>query len=111
MIATASYVSPQNETEAAIVAIWQEVLKVERVGRHDNFFDLGGHSLLVVQVQTRLQKKFSRNIMLIELFQHPTVAALGTFLESGGSGAEEIELVRERAARQRALRSRSEAVN
>jgi amino acid adenylation domain-containing protein len=111
MIATASYVSPQNETEAAIVAIWQEVLKIDRVGRHDNFFDLGGHSLLVVQVQTRLQKKFSRNIMLIELFQHPTVAALGTFLESGGSGAEEIELVRERAARQRALRSRSEAVN
>jgi amino acid adenylation domain-containing protein len=111
MIATASYVSPQNETEAAIVAIWQEVLKVDRVGRHDNFFDLGGHSLLVVQVQTRLQKKFSRNIKLIELFQYPTVAALGTFLESGGSGVEEIELVRERAARQRALRSRSEAVN
>jgi amino acid adenylation domain-containing protein len=110
-IASATYASPQNETETAIVAIWQEVLKVERVGRHDNFFDLGGHSLLVVQVQNRLQKKFSRNIMLIELFQHSTVAALAAFLEGDGSGAEEIELVRERAARQRALRGRGEAVN
>jgi amino acid adenylation domain-containing protein len=111
MIATVSYVSPQNATEAAVAAIWQEVLKVDRVGRHDNFFDLGGHSLLVVQVQTRLQKKFSRSLMLIELFQHPTVAALAAFLESGGSGAEEIELARERAARQRAVRSRGAAVN
>jgi amino acid adenylation domain-containing protein len=109
--ATATYASPQNEAESSVAAIWQEVLRVERVGRHDNFFDLGGHSLLVVQVQTRMQKRFSRKFMLIDLFQHPTVASLAEFIANGDGGTEEIELARERAGRQRAVRGRSEALN
>ena len=53
---TAAYEPPRSGLEQAIAGIWQEVLGVERVGVHDNFFDLGGHSLLVPQVQSRLRE-------------------------------------------------------
>jgi surfactin family lipopeptide synthetase A len=51
-----SYVAPRTEMEACVAAIWQEVLGVERVGVHDNFFDLGGHSLLTLQVAARIEQ-------------------------------------------------------
>lgn len=51
------YVAPRTEMEKAIAQVWSEVLGVERVGAHDNFFDIGGHSLLSVRVITKLDKK------------------------------------------------------
>lgn len=72
----AAYVAPRTELERTIAQIWQETLRVERVGMHDNFFDLGGHSLLLVQVHSRLCELFSPNLAIIELFEHPTVSAL-----------------------------------
>jgi acyl carrier protein len=70
------FVAPRNSTEAALAEIWAEVLGVETVGVKDNFFDLGGHSLLVIQVLSRVRRSFHVEVPLRELFESPTVAAL-----------------------------------
>ncbi|MBZ4421423.1 non-ribosomal peptide synthetase [Myxococcus sp. RHSTA-1-4] len=74
------YEAPTSELEQRIAAIWQEALKVERVGLHGNFFDLGGHSLLMVQVHEKLSAAFGRRFSMVELFQHPTVASLAKYI-------------------------------
>ncbi len=68
--------APRGETEQALAAIWQDVLQVERVGRHDSFFDLGGHSLLVMEVMARARRAFGVSVPLARLFDAATVAAL-----------------------------------
>jgi len=75
------YTSPRNPTEAAIAAIWAEVLGLEQVGVHDNFFELGGHSLLATQVISRLRNTFQLELPLRTLFEAPTVAGLAERLE------------------------------
>ncbi|ARU63537.1 hypothetical protein CBW65_22905 [Tumebacillus avium] len=74
------YVQPQSELEQQIAAIWQDVLGVERVGLYDNFFDLGGHSLLIMQVHRRLQEEYDFDITVVQMFQYPTVSMLADFL-------------------------------
>jgi amino acid adenylation domain-containing protein len=69
-----SFVAPRNELETYLASVWAEVLKVERVGIHDNFFDLGGHSLMATQVIARLRDRFQREVPLRNLFQYPTIA-------------------------------------
>ncbi|MEL6463085.1 MAG: non-ribosomal peptide synthetase, partial [Cyanobacteria bacterium J06621_15] len=71
-----NYVKPSSEIEREIAQIWQQVLQVEKIGIHDNFFDLGGHSLSMVKVHSQLREKFSSNIPLVEMFRHPTISAL-----------------------------------
>jgi len=71
-----AFVAPQNEIERSISGVWQEVLGVQKVGVDDNFFDLGGHSLLLVQVQSKFKKIFERDISIIELFKYPTINTL-----------------------------------
>ncbi|BDA68761.1 hypothetical protein CAL7716_029270 [Calothrix sp. PCC 7716] len=73
------YQPPQTEIEKTIANIWQEVLNVKNVGIHDNFFELGGHSLLLVQVHSKLQKIFQKDLLLVEMFQHPTVSHLARY--------------------------------
>ena len=65
-----------EETERLVAEIWREVLELERVGVDQNFFDLGGHSLLLVQVHGRLRKAFSKPISMLDLFQHPTAVGV-----------------------------------
>ncbi len=76
----AAYVAPQTELEQMIATVWQEVLRVEKVGMHDNFFDLGGHSLLVVQVHSKLQEILKRNFLMTEMFKYPTISSLVEYL-------------------------------
>ncbi len=92
-----SWRAPRTEIERSIAAIWREVLELERVGGDDNFFDLGGHSLLLVQVQAKLGKVLGREVPMIDLFRFPTVAALAEHL-SGGERRESPVQVRKRAA-------------
>src|SRR5205085_8199466 len=77
------YAAPQTEEEMTIAAVWREALGLERVGIHDNFFDLGGHSLLLVRVSRRLQEAFGREVPVMELFRHPTISALVRYLAGG----------------------------
>src|SRR5205085_1334817 len=73
-----SYEGARNEVEAEVVRIWEEVLGTEGVGVHDNFFQLGGHSLLIIQVASRVQQSFGVNIDVQTFFQGPTIASLAT---------------------------------
>ncbi|HEV2437462.1 MAG TPA: amino acid adenylation domain-containing protein [Verrucomicrobiae bacterium] len=99
-----AYAAPRNETEKSIAQIWQELLHVEQVGRHDNFFDLGGNSLLIVQVQARLRVTLGFDLPVVKLFQYPTVAALAGFL---GERAENVPgKIRERGRRKQAACAR-----
>jgi amino acid adenylation domain-containing protein len=79
---TRGYEPPQGEMEMELAAIWARVLKLDRVGRHDNFFDLGGHSLIAVQVVTRLRQVLSRAVEMQDLFAHPELAEMASALES-----------------------------
>jgi aryl carrier-like protein len=82
-----AYVPLDAGIEESIGAVWREVLRVERVGREDNFFDLGGHSLALVQVQRRLRDVLGRDVSLVDLFRHPSVRALAAFLSAGSGEA------------------------
>jgi acyl carrier protein len=76
----AVYVAPRTEVQRTIATIWQEVLQVEKVGIHDNFFDLGGHSLLMAKVWSKLHPMFQQELSMVDMFQYPTIHALATYL-------------------------------
>jgi amino acid adenylation domain-containing protein len=76
-----SYVAPRTPVEELLAEIWAEVLKVERVGIHDNFFDLGGHSLKATQVMSRLRDAIQVDLSLRFLFESPTVEGLARMVE------------------------------
>ena len=71
-----SVVAPRTPIEEIIAEIWAEVLKLGKVGIHDNFFDLGGHSLLATQIISRVRDAFQMDIPLRTLFEKPTVEEL-----------------------------------
>jgi amino acid adenylation domain-containing protein len=75
----ATYVMPKTEIEKTIAQIWQKVLNLEKIGIHDNFFDLGGHSLLMVRVHSQLRTAFLSDIPLVEMFRYPTIHALANY--------------------------------
>ena len=74
------YQPPRTPTEQTLVAIWGEVLKLEKLGIHDNFFDLGGHSLLATQIVSRIRSNFSIDLPLRHLFEAPTVAEMAVII-------------------------------
>ncbi len=76
------FVAPQGELERKVAAIWEELLGVPTVGVNDNFFEIGGHSLLMAQLQERLREAFGREVPMVDLFQHPTVSALARHLDA-----------------------------
>lgn len=72
---------PQTGLERKIAAIWQQVLDLDQIGLQDNFFDLGGHSLLLIQLHRRLREELGAEILMLDVFQHPTVSALAELLQ------------------------------
>lgn len=76
---------PRSEAEHALVEIWKEVLSLDQVGIHENFFDLGGHSLMAVRLFAVMEKTFSKRLPLATLFQAPTIAQLAELLEADKS--------------------------
>jgi natural product biosynthesis luciferase-like monooxygenase protein/FkbM family methyltransferase len=97
---TVEYVAPESESEVAIAEVWREVLKVERVGVHDNFFEVGGTSLLLVQVNNRLREVFNQRISVVEMFRHPTVSSLAKALGGEPAAGLDAGRVQGRASRQ-----------
>ncbi len=75
------FVAPETATEQGIAQIWQEILGIERVGLQDNFFGLGGHSLLVTQVISHLHTQFDEEITVRDLFTFPTIAQLAKHID------------------------------
>jgi acyl transferase domain-containing protein len=86
-----SYVAPRNEVERTIAGVWRQVLGIQQIGIYDNFFDLGGHSLLVTQVVGRLRDAFQIDLPLSQLFNFPTVSDLAKVIVETESETEDSE--------------------
>lgn len=83
----ARYREPQTETERCLATIWEEVLRVPRVGLDDHFFELGGHSLLAAQVIARIKTRLAVSLPLRSLFEKPLLSELAAELATLGQGA------------------------
>ncbi|RST55767.1 non-ribosomal peptide synthetase [Variovorax sp. MHTC-1] len=102
-----AYKPPQGRVAETVAAIWSEVLGVEKVGVDDNFFDLGGHSLLLIRVHRLLEDRLAAGLSVVDLFKHPTIAALAQHIAQGkgspqASLPQQQQQDQERAQRQRA---------
>ncbi|WP_293066654.1 amino acid adenylation domain-containing protein, partial [Moorena sp. SIO3F7] len=91
--ASTEYVAPETETQKALAEIWKEVLGIEQVGIHDNFFDLGGHSLMVTQVVSRVRQLLNIELPLIKLFENSDVASLAKEIEIYLAQSQPVETV------------------
>jgi hypothetical protein len=97
-------IRPHTETEKTLAAIWAELLKVEAIGVNDDFFDLGGQSLLAIKSISRIRDVFEVDLQLRNLFERPTLAGLAEVIDGllwmvkakapthGAVDREEIEL-------------------
>lgn len=90
------YVAPTGNFEQSVAAIWKDILHVEQVGVDDNFFDFGGHSLQVVQVQNRLRETLGVDVPVLKLFQFPTIRLLAKFVAEHSAPAAGDESFRAR---------------
>ncbi len=84
------FVAPRTPTEEILAGIWSELLRLDRVGMHDNFFRLGGYSLLATQVVSRVRDAFQIELPLGSLFTEPTVASLAAHIETEWDQAREL---------------------
>ena len=104
---TTPVVQLDNGLETLIATVWQQVLGVPRIGADDNFFDLGGHSLLVVQVLAQLREATGRDLPLTAMFRVPTVRALASYLQRGDhSNAQALDTSEERGSARRQMLQR-----
>ncbi|MCP4658569.1 MAG: amino acid adenylation domain-containing protein [bacterium] len=103
----AAYVPASGGLERRIAEIWQRVLGIEQVGVFDNFFDLGGNSLIGLQITAELERELEQEVLPLALYEAPTVNALARYLRPP-SRAPEPRLEKRREARERRRRRRSE---
>jgi amino acid adenylation domain-containing protein len=105
--------APQSPTEQLVARIWASVLEMEQVDIHENFFDLGGHSLLLTRVHAQLQKNVSLQISIMDLFSYTTVSSLAGYLDRLNKSQptlridDQQRLVRDRIEKQKATRRRA----
>ena len=102
----ACYVAPRNDSERVLAGIWQQVLKLERIGAHDNFFDLGGDSLLLIRVKNQIREELDVDLPVVELFRYPTVDSLSRFLSENQTPGVELEQSEQRAQQRKAALER-----
>ena len=110
------YLEPSTDLERALVEIWKELLQLEKVNVSDNFFDIGGHSLLMLQMHGKLNDTLGQSLTMIELFQYPTISSLAQYLSQSESHEQSFEQSQNRAEmrkgsakRQRGLRQQGRA--
>ncbi|OQW92061.1 MAG: hypothetical protein BWK78_02790, partial [Thiotrichaceae bacterium IS1] len=103
-LSAGEWVAPRTPEEKLIAEIWTAVLGIERVGIHHNFFDLGGHSLLLIQVQAKLSAEFDQPISIMELFQHPTIHLLAQHLTTKSTKPTILNRAENRRTRKTAMR-------
>jgi acyl carrier protein len=96
-----TYVAPQTELEQIIATVWQQVLHLEKVGVEDSFFDLGGHSLLMAQAQSKLREVVDREVSIIELFKYPTISSLAKYLSEEPEEKSSLGQSQERVKKQK----------
>jgi amino acid adenylation domain-containing protein len=80
------YIPPRTEVDKKIAGVWREVLKVKKVGICENFFDIGGDSLLIIRLNSSLKKVFNRDISIANMFRYPTIRSMAQYLAGAGGG-------------------------
>jgi amino acid adenylation domain-containing protein len=106
--AEAEHVAPRTDLERKIAAVWKDVLMLDQVGVHDSFFEVGGNSLLLTEVNARLGQLLDREIATVDLYVHPTISLLADHLAHGTEAASPAEAGEQRgAARAALLRNRA----
>jgi amino acid adenylation domain-containing protein len=107
--------SPGSSTfvgmEQSIAAIWEEVLGIKNPGPHESFFDLGGHSLQVVEVQNRLHASLGLDLPVLKLFQYPTIRSLADFISSESKEETFLTKIQERARRRQSALANSRRIH
>jgi iturin family lipopeptide synthetase A len=99
---SAEFVPPRGSIEERLAAIWREVLNLNQVGAHDNFFDLGGTSLLALEAFKRVEAIAQGRCQVLDLFKHPTIRSLASHLGSGEAAEPAADdEIRQRAQRQK----------
>ncbi|MCM5682956.1 amino acid adenylation domain-containing protein [Schlegelella sp. S2-27] len=98
----AAYTAPQSDIEQTVAAAWAEALGVDRVGRHDNFFEIGGHSLLLMKVHRLIEQRLPVAVSIVDLFKYPTVESLAAHLRAPPQDGVATRSSEERGRRQRA---------
>ncbi|MGE5341855.1 MAG: phosphopantetheine-binding protein [Candidatus Omnitrophota bacterium] len=81
-----TYVAPTNDIEEKIVGIWKDILKLDPIGVHDSFFKIGGTSLNIIQVNTRLKEVFNLDIPMPAMFEYPTIRTLSQYIKTLSPG-------------------------
>ena len=92
------HIEPRNDIERQLASIWRELLDVKQLGIADNFFDLGGNSLLAMQVLARIRKAFEVELSIRILFDGPTIEALGRAVEEAKASGVAPTIPSDRAA-------------
>lgn len=102
-------VAPRNSVEQGIARIWQDLLQAQTVGVNDNFFDLGGHSLLLIQLHSQLRQVFGADISLVDLYEHPNIESQARLISRPTAGTDTLAQSEERAlSRRDAVRQQRE---
>jgi acyl carrier protein len=101
-----TYVSPSTALERTLTEIWCRVLGLDRIGINDNFFDLGGTSVLAVHLVTQVQQVLGIEVRIVKLFQYPNVSLMAKYLSQDQRDQVSYESVEDRAQRRRAFFSR-----
>ncbi|MDQ3100276.1 MAG: amino acid adenylation domain-containing protein, partial [Bacteroidota bacterium] len=91
-----TYAAPQTEVQKTLAAVWADLLAIDRVGIDDNFFDLGGNSLLSIQCIAQLEGH-GLKLPIVKLYQHPTIKGCAAYLEGSGSSASPAQMAKDRA--------------
>jgi amino acid adenylation domain-containing protein/non-ribosomal peptide synthase protein (TIGR01720 family) len=93
-----AYEAPGSEMERVVAEVWEELFEVDQVGVEDNFFDLGGHSILLLQAHARLRERIGSDLSVVALLQYPTIRSLARYLSNGEtSSAAALDAVVDRA--------------
>ena len=91
------YVAPQTEMERIIADVCQQVLNIEKVGIHDNFFDLGAHSILLLQIHSKLEEIFDMKLAMTDMFEYSSINALSKYLTQAKSEEPSLQQGKSRA--------------
>lgn len=102
----AVFVQPRSDRERSLTRIWQDVLHIDEIGIDDNFFDLGGNSLRLAEVNLKMRTAFKMDIPLVDMFALPTVRTLAEYFVRPGDKLAKLDKSHDRAKIRRALKER-----
>jgi acyl-coenzyme A synthetase/AMP-(fatty) acid ligase/acyl carrier protein len=106
-----TYIAPRTEIEQTITSVWRELFNVEKLSTHSNFFDLGGHSLSMVRVCSRLREVMNIEISMIDMFKYPTINSLAKFLSQKGIELPSSQQIDDRVEKQKEALARRKQMN